>query len=337
MAKNIEDITFNMTTAVDIGVVAAPEDTVLAGLLEELEGNDPTIGDTTGEIIEPEVVSAADDLIDDISAQAADTVASMNAEAADADPLDSLLEEVSVPPAAADDPVAKVADADPLDDLLEDVASAAARIEAKQQLYAEQEAPEAAGEGDAPQTDAAAVTDQEKPKKARAKKEKEPKAPKEPRPTSVTHKPGDLLIAKLGAKANDYLIFDLDSVANEIKRDAFVERMNDREAIADKVKDKITMLVTWLASGKDADGLNEVLRRTFTVLAKDGALTSGDKGNLQLDLLAKPYSMGTARSQASQMFMALPELGMVIKTKGQMVPNPNSIMLQAVNAQLGLV
>ncbi|MFK3741068.1 hypothetical protein, partial [Massilia sp. TN1-12] len=67
--------TFNMTAAVDMGAaVAVPEDAVLAGLLEELEGNDPTVGTTADEIIEPEVVDAADALIDAVSAEAADTV-----------------------------------------------------------------------------------------------------------------------------------------------------------------------------------------------------------------------------------------------------------------------
>ncbi|MFK3740907.1 hypothetical protein, partial [Massilia sp. TN1-12] len=302
--------------------------------LEELEGNDPTVGTTADEIIEPEVVDAADALIDAVSAEAADTVASMNVEAADENAdldVDALLDDVG---AAA--PVdAAAAGSDLVDDLLEDVAQQAASIEAKQKLYAEQDAPEIGAAGDVPQTDADAVAAAGTEKKPRKKKDAAPKEPKPARPTSVTHKPGDLLMAKLGAKSGDYLIFDADPAVNETKVAEFIARMNDRDAIADKVREKIIMLMTWMAGGGTGT-LNEVLRRTFTVLAKDGTLTSGDKGNLQQDLLAKPYSMGTARSQANQMFMALPELGLTLKSKGAMVPNPDSIMLQAINAQLGL-
>lgn len=327
------ETTFNMTAVVDVSAtVGAPEDSVLAGLLEELEGNDPTVAAAGDEIIESDVIDAADALIDSVSAEAADTVASMNMEAADhsADlDVDSLLDDVGTT-APVD---AAAADNDLVDDLLDDVAQQAASIEAKQKLYAEQGAPEVGTGGDAPQTDADAGA--AKIKKPRKKKDAAPKVPKATRPTSVTHKPGDLLLAKLGTKAGDYLIFSADPAENETKVAEFIARMNDREAIAEKVREKIIMLMTWMAGG-GTGALNEVLRRTFAVLSKNGTLTSGDKGNLQQDLLAKPYSMGTARSQANQMFMALPELGLTLKSKGAMTPNPDSIMLQAINAQLGL-
>jgi len=340
------DTTFNMTAMVDTAAaVAGPEDAVLAGLLEELEGNDPTVGAAAAdEIIEPEAIDAADALIDSVSAEAADTVAAHDTDAGltvwnkamgksdDADELnlEALLDDVTATAAPVD---AAAADNDLVDDLLDDVAQQAASIEAKQKLYAEQDAPEVGSGDDAPQTDADAVAaDTKKPRK---KKDAAPKEPKATRPTSVTHKPGDLLLAKLGTKAGDYLIFSADPAENETKVADFIARMNDREAIAEKVREKIIMLMTWMAGGRTG-ALNEVLRRTFTVLSKDGTLTSGDKGNLQQDLLAKPYSMGTARSQANQMFMALPELGLTLKSKGAMTPNPDSIMLQAINAQLGL-
>jgi len=166
---------------------------------------------------------------------------------------------------------------------------------------------------------------------------KEPAAPKAPRVTSITHSPGDLLMHKLGTAADDILVFDLNHTAEQMTeaRAAFIARMNDRDAIADKVREKICMLLVWLQRG-GAGELNEVLKRSFQVLHKEGKLTSGEKGNLQQNLLSKPYSLGTARSQANQMFMALPELGITIKNKGEMLPNENSPLLSAINAKLGL-
>jgi hypothetical protein len=231
------------------------------------------------------------------------------------------------------------------DSILESVVNDIALMETKEQVYADQ----------APDTvsDAIAPTKPAKGKKAKVAKEpkvKEPKLPKEakapeepkepapPRMTKITHKPGDLLKAKLGAKAGDYLTFsmkDADLSVDEIiaKQEAFIARMNDNEAIADKVRDKIQMLLTWMATGGN---LNVVLNRTLRQLHLDGHLTSGDKGNLHINLLEKPFSPGTARSQGNQMFMVLPELGITTKEKGRMVANPDSALLPIINSLLGL-
>jgi hypothetical protein len=161
------------------------------------------------------------------------------------------------------------------------------------------------------------------------------------RPTSVTHKPGDLLVAKLGSDdAAALLVFDDRHDGEQIQaaHADFIARMNITDSksehyIADKVRDKAVMLFTWLAKG---GALNEVMRRTFTVLHRDQQITGGMKGNLHLELLAKPYSQGTAASQGNQMFMLLPLLGICLKEKGRMVPNPHSPLLAMINATLGL-
>lgn len=216
-------------------------------------------------------------------------------------------------------------------DFLDDLAAEAEREAAKHALYAEQDAPTAAGDADTP-------TAEPKKGKGKAKAAKAPKEPKPPRATKVTHSPGDLLLAKLGGNAADFLVFnisDADLHPSELtaKTEAFIARMNDREAIADKVKEKMTMLFTWLKDGGD---LNVVMARSFRLLHEQGELTSGDKGNLQVNLLAKPYSLGTARSQSNQMFMAFPELGLTVKEKGKMVPNPDSALLPLIYNRLGL-
>lgn len=208
------------------------------------------------------------------------------------------------------------------------------KASATQALYAEDDtSAEPVAEGDKPTTDIA--TAEKKAKKAKAPKE--PKEPKAPRITSITHKPGDRLVALLGGNKGllTFLASD-DTIAAEKRAEKFIEDMNDRDAIADKVKDKAIMLITWLASGKDTAQLNEVLLRTFKVLFKEGELTSGQKGNLQQDLLSKPYSPGTAASQANQMFMLLPILNVTMREKGRMVLNPDSIIGQAMKIKLGI-
>ncbi len=284
-----------------------------AAALSSIESNDAILNDLLGEL--------GDDTI---------------LEGAAGDELDGLLEETIV---ESDGNMALSADAS--DTLLESVEEDAARAEAKQAIYANQPAGAGIVDGTAPETTAEAVAEATEPAKGkgkRAAKPKEPKEPKAPRATSVTHSPGDLLKVKLGEKANDFLVFNMADAmlpADELqaKIDAFIERMNDRDAIADKVREKMSMFLLWMVRGGD---LNEVMKRALNVLHAHGELTSGDKGNLQLNLLEKPYSMGTARSQANQMFMAFPELGLVIKEKGRMVPNPDSTLLPMAYAKLGL-
>lgn len=320
--KNAKPATtvFNMTAAVDMGAGAAAlnTDALLGDLLDQL-GDDGVL----------ETLEAAGD--DDMG-------------------IGSLVDEVIETAAAGEvgDDIIASADVD-TDALLDEITDAADKSVAKQALYAEQDGQPQIGDANPPESDPATVEEAAtgKGKKGGGRKKKavaegdepaEPKEPKAPRATSVTHKPGDLLMAKLGAKATDFLTLRLsDAELNEEgmqqRRTDFITRMNDSEAIADKVKEKMQMFLVWLTKGGD---LNEVLRRSLTVLHSQGELTSGDKGNLQLNLLAKPYSIGTARSQANQMFMALPELGLTVKEKGKMVANPDSALLPLAYSMLGL-
>lgn len=211
------------------------------------------------------------------------------------------------------------------------------KAEAVQEHYAEEGEPEAAE---------AAADKPKKEKKAKAPKApKEPKEPKAPRITYVGHKASDVLQARLGGKANEMLILEaedalLDPAALEAKQSELLALLNKRPGTGEggstqkKVAEKVVMLFGWLKNGGK---LNEVMLRTFTVLAKDGHLTSGDKGNLHAELLAKPYSVGTARAQAGQMFAMLPMLKVVSKEeKGRYTLNPNSMIFDAVKAQLSL-
>jgi len=244
-------------------------------------------------------------------------------------PADIQFDMVGTQPSAAD---AAALEASLVDDLLADLHAQDAEIV---------EVPDTELEAAVAETSAAEPADTEvAPVKAKKeKKAKEPKAPKEPRVTSITHKPGDRLLALIGGNKS-LLQFSLERAeelsAEEQEKlaDEFIANMNARDVIADKVKDKAIMLMTWLNSGKSAGEMNEVMKRSFEVLLKDGELTSGKNGNLQTNLLGKPYSPGTAASQANQMFMLFPLLNITKREKGRMAANEDSIILQVVKAKL---
>ena len=215
------------------------------------------------------------------------------------------------------------------EDVIEAAVADIEKVEAVQALYKDAEADAPVAEADTPQDVA------EKPVKAKkAKAVKAPKEPKAPRVTSVTHLPGDRLVALLGDKS--FLAFSMsaDAASQEVRTDSFITAMNTKGAIADKVKEKAIMLMTWIKSGKDVSALNDVMKRAFTVLLADGELTSGKGGNLQTNLLSKPYSAGTSASQANQMFMLFPLLGITQREKGKMVANPDSAILAIMKGRI---
>lgn len=216
------------------------------------------------------------------------------------------------------------------------------KAEAVQDHYATEEAAGAAGAAGAAD-EPLVVEKADKPK--REKKAKEPKEPKEPRVTYVTGKAADVLKARLGDKTNEMLVLEvedagLDPAELEAKQAELLKLLNTRPGTSDtgstqkKVAEKVVMLFGWLKNG---GSLNRVLEITFQTLLKDGEIQSGEKGNLWTALLAKPYSKGTANAQGGQMMAMLPMLKIATKSeKGKLVANPNSMILMAVKARMGL-
>lgn len=197
---------------------------------------------------------------------------------------------------------------------------------------------------DTPETSADAKPKKEK--KAKAEKvAKEPKEAKPPRVTYHTGKASDVLNAKLGDKAGEMLLLEVADVelspANlAIKQADLLNLLNARPGTGEggstqkKVAEKVVMLFSWMKNG---GSLNEVMKRTITVLARDGEIVSGDKGNLHIELLSKPYSVGTCRAQAGQMMAMLPMLKIATRSeKGKLVANPDSLILMKARAELGL-
>ena len=174
-------------------------------------------------------------------------------------------------------------------------------------------------------------------KKAKAPKvAKAPKEPKEKKERIFFSKKSDRIKHKLGDKVGDFLILEVGDVV--LEADALKARqdeiLNDIDTkLAKKVGEKAAQLLDWYSKGGK---LNEIMLRAFSTLVREGELTSGDKGNLQQDLLAKPYSLGTARSQANQVFMLFPFFKITVKEKGKMIMNPDSVMLAKARAQLAI-
>ena len=227
------------------------------------------------------------------------------------------------------------------DEIVEAAIAEVDAVEARQEIYDAQESSAGAeSENDAPLTSVDALV-AEKPAKKGKKKPKAAKTPKEPKvaaPKLATSKKAEVLKHRLGAKVNEFLVFDtsdleLDETALQAKQEQFLTDLDD--VLADKVGDKALMLFDWIAKGKGVAELNEVIKRGFNLLLADGELTSGDKGSLQADLLKKPYSLGTSRSQSNQIFCLFPALGIAKKEKGRMILNPDSVLLDIYRQRAG--
>jgi hypothetical protein len=221
------------------------------------------------------------------------------------------------------------------------------KIESIHAMYAD-DAPDAAAEAsaaDMPKTDPEAVVGK------MAKVGKPPKAPKPPKPpkayapTFASSKRSEVLASKLGEKMGEFLLLEVSDV--ELDAEALTTKQSDLLKLLDtrpgtgesstqkKVAEKIVQLFAYMRGG---GALNEVMRRAFEALMKDGALTSGDKGNLHASLLEKPYSVGTCRAQAGQIFAMFPMLKITIKDgKGRQVANPDSLILMKISAMLSIV
>ena len=317
----------------------------------DLSADEALLASMLDDFIEPEVEVAEDKQELDI-----DLTNESAAPSSDAEILDDLF---------GDEPLANA------DDLAADLAAVTASIEKAESvkaIYEEQGKDDAVDhlfggqpEADKPTDPAAASA--KKAKKAAAKKEdpttveepqtaseeqpaqepqsqvKEaaPKEPKAPRLTYVTNKKSEVLAQKLGSKASEYLLLEVADAA--LDEDGLKAKMDEVLATIDacgqkKVQEKAVMLFGYMSKGGT---LNEVMKRAFTVLVRDGFITSGDKGNLHANLLTKPYSLGTARAQAGQMLCLFPMLKIALKDgRGRLVANPDSLILMKVSAELGL-
>ena len=180
---------------------------------------------------------------------------------------------------------------------------------------------------------------------AKAKKEPKVKEPSIPRVSFNNAKPSDVLLSRLGGSPDEIVLEFSDTELSAEKLQAnqqkLLELLNIRpsseaavtsgSSTQKKVGEKAIMLFSWLKSGGK---MNEVMLRTFKVLIRDGHISTGDKGNLHLELLTKPYSTGTARAQSGQMMKLLPMLKIATLEHGKLVANPDSVILVKVKSEL---
>lgn len=140
------------------------------------------------------------------------------------------------------------------------------------------------------------------------------------------------IISRLGAEVDDYTLLTPDwaSLSEE-------ERLKKFGAIIDSmaqyVGDKAVNLFAFLKTG---GGLNVVTARAFEVFLRDGMLTGGDEGNIIKNLLTKPYSIGTARSQGNQMLQLFTALEIGKRGgRGIVTVNEESVLLERIKTALG--
>lgn len=173
------------------------------------------------------------------------------------------------------------------------------------------------------------------------------KAPKEKSPTTnratyYNSSKSQVLLDRLGGDTSDIVLEFSDAELSDEelkeKQRSFLSLLNnqptinsDGQTVQKKVAEKVVILFTMFKHKKT---WNEVMYRTFKLLLTDGYIQSGDKGNLHLELLSKPYSVGTARAQAGQMMQMLPLLKIAKEDiKGRLVINEDSTIVARLRAE----
>ena len=330
-------VTLNMTTSVDIDpgrdnsaeiaalaeleqmiddTVMVPDDAPVdeddAAMLASDESDDEVV-----EVVEVEAAGAPEsDVVIDVLATVipdAETTA-----------LDALIASLSSPATPAASPV--VTDAA--------LAEAVEQVEAVEIATAAADTGEAA-EGSAPTGEGSDVPDPV----AATPDAKKKRAAGPPRVSYGTTADGKVrrLKEKLGDSASEYTVLTLedaglDDAALKLKVDetfAVIAKMNKKEAA------RAAMFIEFVAGKKSQ--MNNVLKRVLQVLAADGYLATGTQGNVMVDLMSVPYSLGAARAMGGNTVGMYEDLA-VIKAdgKGRFVGNPDSLLLMKANQLLGL-
>lgn len=169
----------------------------------------------------------------------------------------------------------------------------------------------------------------------------EPEAPKEKKAVARKHYASkvDRISDKLGDKLGDYTLLEFNDA--KLKGDDQVAKQQETLEMINKsgikVQNRITFVLEFI-SGK-TEKLNGVLKTAFELLNKDGKLTVGEKGNLISTLTAEPtnYHPSSAKAMGGNTLLAMKNLKVLIDgEKGELVGNPQSLILIKMNTMLGL-
>lgn len=110
---------------------------------------------------------------------------------------------------------------------------------------------------------------------------------------------------------------------------SIIKGMNKKE------QNRASNLVEFVTGKRDKP--NTVIERLLRLLHADGQLSTGDKGNVMANLLAKPYSPTSARAMGANTVAVFADL-LLVKSdgKGKFVSNPESVLLAICKQKLGL-
>jgi hypothetical protein len=140
---------------------------------------------------------------------------------------------------------------------------------------------------------------------------------------------------RVGGVLSDYTVLTVSDATDD--PEAVKARMEETLAIIKKMNKKeqnrASLFIEFISGKKSS--LNEVLHRTLKVLKDEGHITTGKEGNVMKNLLAKPYSVPSARAMSGNTISMFADLKVIVADgKGRYVGNPESTLLAKANSML---
>lgn len=141
-------------------------------------------------------------------------------------------------------------------------------------------------------------------------------------------KKSEALVKALSGKLVDYLSLTMTnaSLPAEDLEKVIEAKLIEIDGLPVKIQEKVVNFYAHLSNGA---ALSNYTKIAVDMLAKTGEITS--KG-LRDAYIARPYSVGTANSQCTQLMRVLQVLELAKKDGGKLVANPDSLLLPMLSA-----